>query len=50
MDNITNCTTTIKDLTKLSIEQIKSLTEEQIDHFIKIFGSTEVYYLIYIYR
>ena len=38
------------ELTKLSIEQLKEFTEEQIKLLEKKFGTTNIYYLIYIYK
>ena len=41
---------TFDKLKELTIEQLKEFTEEQIELLEKKFGTTNIYFLIYIYK
>jgi len=47
-DEIKNIT--INKLKEMSIEQLKQLTSEEIELLERKFGSTNIYFLIYIYK
>ena len=40
----------LDEIKNFSLEFIQNLTQEQIDNMVKLYGHTEIYFLIYIYR